>query len=140
MRLREVSSVKELGEWMQEKGFSPGENALFGTVHAVHTSSSLHYSVVSGGKVVKKANLQGRLALDVNDNDVDDDALPFDDEGEALRWLYSKILEVARIYHWPLDEMFHGARGYIKERGYAHNHAISGHDHHLHVGFYKEKW
>lgn len=140
MKLKECNSVKEVGKWMQEKGFTPGENALFGGVHPVHTSSSLHYSVVKSGKVVKQANLQGRLALDVNDNDVRDDRLPFDNEGEALRWLFSKLLEVARIYHWPLDEMFHAGRGFIKERGYGHNHPISNHENHLHVGFFKESW
>lgn len=83
---------------------------------------------------------QGKLAIDVNDNDVSDDRLPFDDEQEALRWLYHKTLSIARAEHWPLDEMFHDGFGYIKERGYSHNHPIGGHDHHFHIGWYRLKW
>lgn len=139
-KLRNVRSVKELGVWMQKQGFTPGENAHFGRVHAVHTSTSLHYKRMRNGVPTKRQDLQGNLALDVNDNDVKDDKMPFDDEGEALRWLYEKILSVARARKWPLDEMFHGNKGFIKEKGYGHNHPISAHDHHLHVAFYKARW
>lgn len=126
MKLREVNSVVQLGRWMQDKGFSPGEHPKFGGVNPVHTSTSLHYK---------------SLALDVNDRDVDDTVKgQFKSEHEALKWLYGRILGVAEVQGWPLDEMFFNGWGFIKERGYDHNHAIGGHDGHLHVGFSKKEW
>ena len=125
--LRNCNSVVEVGKWMQERGFSPGEHPKFGGVDPVHTSTSLHYKA---------------QALDVNDFDVRDDHMPFDDEHEALAWLFKKILRVAQK-HWPksvLDEMFHDDKGFIKERGFEHNHPIGGHAGHLHVGFQKKEW
>lgn len=130
MKLAEVRGVVALGKWMQSKGFSPGEHPQFGGVHPVHTSTSLHYK---------------GLALDVNDRDVRDTLMgnrpgQFKTEVAALRWLYGRILGVAEAKKWPLDEMFFDGFGFIKERGYDHNHPIGGHDGHLHVGFWKGKW
>ena len=125
--LRDCQSIVQVGQWMQSKGFSPGEHPKFGGVAPVHSNTSLHYKA---------------QALDVNDRDIEDDHMPFDDEHEALSWLYAKILKVAEK-HWPdgvLDEMFHDKKGYIKERGFDQNHPIGGHSGHLHVGFQRKVW
>lgn len=126
MRLRECKSVVDVGKWLQSRGFSPGEHSRFGGVNPVHTEGSLH---------------DVDQALDVNDRDVKDTAKgQFSSEHEALKWLYGRILGMAESKGWPLDEMFFSDWGYIKERGYDHNHPIGGHDGHLHVGFSKKSW
>ena len=129
MKLKNVKSVVQLGKWLQEQGISPGEHSKFGGVHPVHTTGSLHYR---------------DLALDVNDRGIDDTLIAgrrgFDTEHEVLRWLYGRILGVAEANGWPLDEMFFNGFGFIKERGFDHNHPITGHDGHLHVGFTRAEW
>lgn len=134
MKLRGVYSVVGLGRWMQERGFSPGEHPAFGGVSNTHTrgatsspnDDSLHYS---------------QRALDVNDRDVDDTVRgQFSSEAESLKWLYGRILTAAEAHRWPLDEMFFDGLGFIKERGFDHNHPIGGHDGHLHVGFTTPSW
>lgn len=140
VKLREVHSVVDLGKWMQERGFSPGEHPKFGGVHNVHTDGSLHYGGASNEQERAAKNLPG-LALDVNDRDVSDTVKgQFDSESDSLKWLYGRILGIAEALDWPLDEMFFANWGYIKERGYANNHAIGGHTGHLHVGFTKPRW
>ena len=140
MRLRTVKSVIELGEWMQLKGYSPGEHPRFGGVHDVHTPGSLHYGKARNEAERQRLKFPG-LALDVNDRDVTDTRKgQFKSEGEALKWLYMRILQVADDFDWPLDEMFFDGYGFIKERGFDFNHAITGHDGHLHVGFERKDW
>ncbi len=140
MKLKDCRSIKEVLKWMQKKGFTPGENALVGTVHDVHTDTSLHYRMIKDGQVVLAPSKQGRLAADVNDNDLDDDKLPFDSEHEALAWMYERLLEIfgPRGFN-VLDELFFNGLGFIKENPTS-NHPISGHDHHLHVAFREEDW
>lgn len=132
--------MEDVCNCLASKGFTPGENAYVGTVHPVHTSSSLHYRTIRSGEVVEAFQSQGRLAIDVNDNDLDDDALPFDSEHEALLWLYRKLL----TFFGPrganvLDECLFNGLGFIKENPTT-NHPIGGHDGHLHVGFKVLKW
>jgi hypothetical protein len=145
MRIRQVKSVKQLGEWMQDCGLTPGENRLFGVVNPVHSETSLHYREFKAGAVRPAANRQGTLAIDLNDRDVADDmkdgkAAGFTSETEALDYVYSRIHTIAEDEGWPLNEMFFGRRGFIKETGYRANHPIGGHDTHLHVAFDKGTW
>lgn len=140
MKAKECRSVQDVTRWLASKGFTPSENAFVDHVDRVHGSTSLHYKTIRNGALVFAKDFQGRLAIDVNDNDVDDDAMPFDDEREALTWLYRKILTVfgPRGYG-VLDELFFDGFGWIKEWP-ADNHPISGHDGHLHAGFQKLRW
>jgi hypothetical protein len=140
MKLKDCRSVKEITEWMRSRGFTPGENAYVDRVDPVHGSTSLHYKTIVKGAVVFARDKQGNLAIDVNDNDVRDDKMPFDNEHEALLWLYNKMLTVfgPRGYD-VLDEMFFNGLGFIHERP-TNNHPITGHDGHLHAGFKKLSW
>jgi hypothetical protein len=138
MRLREVKSVVDLGKWLQSKGITPSEHPEFGGVHDVHTKGSLHYGGGANVAEMKSRGLVGR-ALDVNDNDPLDDKFrkDFHTEKDALTFLYFRLLHGAAKNNWPLDELFFGGFGYIKEEGkpgVAPNHPITGHDDHLHIG------
>lgn len=144
MKFSECRSVKQVGETMLSKGFTPGENAIFDLVERVHSDTSMHYKVFRDGKIVdgplKNGVRQGKLALDVNDNDVDDDAMPFDSEREALAWLYHKLLKVFGPNGFNvIDEMFFNGYGFIKEAPQS-NHPIGGHDGHLHIAFKRNRW
>lgn len=145
MKIADVKSIKELGEWMQERGLTPGENHLFGVVHPVHGETSWHYRESKNGKVAVAPNRQGDLAIDLNDRDVADDiklgkAAGFKTEAEALDYVYSRIHTTAAEHGWPLNELFFAQRGFIKEDGFDVNHPISGHEDHLHVAFERERW
>ena len=125
---------------MQAHGISPGQHENFGGVDNVHTSTSLHYARRLGRSSMS-------LALDVNDNDVRDTwwrhlnhRIRPSSEAQTLTWLYKKILRTARRNRWPLNEMFYGSYGFMREYGYGVNHAISGHATHLHVGWDRQTW
>lgn len=138
MKLSGVKSVIDLGKWLQAKGITPSEHPVFGGVHDVHTTGSLHYGGATNVADMKVRKLDGR-ALDVNDNDPIDDRFrkEFRTEREALTFLYFRLLSAAERFDWPLDEMFFAGFGYIKEEGKpgaAPNHPIGGHDNHLHIG------
>jgi hypothetical protein len=144
-KLRNVKGVKELGEWMQDSGLTPGENRFFGEVRDVHTEGSRHYQEVKNGAIVIAPNKQGCLAIDLNDFSVADDikmgkAAGFKNETEALDYVYSRIHTIAEDEGWPLNELFFAGRGFIKELGFRVNHPVRGHDTHLHVAFDKETW
>src|SRR5688500_18161023 len=101
MKLVDVHNVAQAGRWMQEKGFIVSEHSAFGIVHRVHSESSLHYV---------------DQALDVNHNvHSANDAKEWATETEALKWLYRKLLQAAQNHKWPLDEMFFGDLGFLKE-------------------------
>ncbi|MDQ3915104.1 MAG: hypothetical protein M3323_07205 [Actinomycetota bacterium] len=147
-RLKDCRSVWETGRWCQAKGFSPGEHKDFGGVHPGHTrgatssptDDSLHYQRIVDGRIQKAPDDQGTLAFDINDRDVADDVLPFDDETEALIWLYHKFLgALGPKGRDVLDEMFFDGFGFIKETP-TDNHPIGGHDGHMHAGFKQERW
>ena len=126
MKLGSVKSVVQLGNWLEEFGFTPGEHPKFGGVDPVHSATSLHYV---------------GQALDVNVRTLKKEVKQrFKNEEAALQWLYGRILGVAEAKDWPLDEMFFNGYGFLKERGYNHNHPIGGHDGHLHVGFSRKAW
>lgn len=142
MKLSQCGSVREICEWLQAKGISPGENAYVGAVHPVHTASSLHYKTVKDGAIVTAPQNQGRLAIDVNDNSVGDDDFrkDFKNETEALTFLWHRLMAVFGPDGYDVvDECFFGPFGFIKEDP-DRNHAIGGHDTHLHVGFKKLRW
>ena len=146
MKLKDCKSVVEVGKWIQSKGMSPGEHPQFGGVHEVHTQGSLHYGGCRSEEERKRLRRAGK-ALDVNDNSVEDTMsrrvrkrLGIYTEHDSLKWLYKRILKVAQEEGWPLDECFFNGYGFIKERGYGVNHAIGGHENHLHVGFTKVRW
>lgn len=144
-KIRDVKGVKDLGEWLKDSGLTPGENRFFGTVHPVHSETSMHYKEVKNGAVVAAANKQGTLAIDLNDIDVKDDikrgkAADFGSETDALNYVYTRIHTISEQEGWPLNEMFFNGRGFIKEKGFKANHAIGGHDTHLHVAFDAETW
>jgi hypothetical protein len=110
---------------MQKKGFIVSEHPAFGIVHRVHSATSLHYE---------------EQALDVNHNvHSANDAKEWNTESEALNWLYRKIMQAAKNHKWPLDEMFFNGHGFLKETPLV-NHAIGGHDGHLHIAFQKKEW
>jgi hypothetical protein len=138
VRLHELRSIVDLGEWLQDMGVTPSEHPSFGGVHDVHTNGSLHYGGAANVAAMERRGLEGR-ALDVNDLDPMDDRFRerFRTEKEALTFLYFRLLGAAERFGWPLDEMFFDGFGYIKEEGRpgeAPNHPITGHDSHLHVG------
>lgn len=93
-------------------------------------------------------DLQGDLALDVNDRDVRDTSFyrlrrghwrmwnP-QTEHEALMFAYEKILSTAKKKDWPLEEVFFDGKGSIIEEQHDRNHPIGGHDTHMHVAFYR---
>lgn len=154
MKLGECKGVEDLIRWMQKKGLSPGENAIVGTVYPVHSSSSWHYKVFKDGRVqdgpIKSVTYkgrrvdtrQGKLAIDVNDNDVRDDKFgkKMTDETAALTHVYFRILAVAEEKRWPLAEAFFWKWGFKAEAGYETNVPISGHDTHAHFGFSRATW
>lgn len=154
MKLGECQSVKDVIEWLQKKGLSPSENAIVGTVYPVHTASSWHYKVFKDGKVVdgpektisyKGQNVrvrQGKLGIDLNDNNVSDDKFgkKMTDETAALTHVYFRILQVAEAKNWPLAEAFFWKWGFKAQAGYDVNVPISGHDTHAHFGFSKSRW
>ena len=138
MKLREVKSIIDLGTWLRSMGITPSEHPSFGGVHDVHTTGSLHYGGANDVADMERRGLPGR-ALDVNDNDPMDDRFSrdFRSEKEALTFLYFKLLDAAAEFDWPLDEMFFGGFGNMKEQGKpgeAPNHPIADHDDHLHIG------
>lgn len=138
MKLEDVGGIVDLGVWLQGMGLTPSEHPRFGGVHDVHTKGSLHYGGADDVADMRRLGLKGR-AIDVNDNDPIDDRFRqgFRNENEALTFLYFKLLHAAARFGWPLDEMFFGGFGYIKEEGppdEAPNHPIGGHDDHLHIG------
>ena len=138
MKLRDVQSIIDVGEWLKGVGITPSEHPEFGGVHDVHTKNSLHYGGAVDVADMKRRGLEGR-ALDVNDNDPIDDEFrkAFGTEKEALTFIYFRLLNAAAKFDWPLDELFFDGFGYIKEQGEpddAPNHPISGHDNHLHIG------
>lgn len=123
MRIREVRTVVQLGHWLEERGFIVSEHPSFGKVHRVHSRGSLHYE----GK-----------ALDVNHNvHAGNAGREWDNEREALSWLYKHLLDMATRESWPLDELFFRNRGFLKEVP-SENRPIAGHDEHLHVAFSKK--
>ena len=137
MRLREVRSAVDLGKWLQSVGITPSEHPTFGGVHDVHTSGSLHYGGAPNVAEMRRRGLKGK-ALDVNDTDPLDDRFrkDFRTEREALQFLYFRLLHAAEKFGWPLDELFFGGFGYIKEEGRpteAPNHPVPNHENHLHV-------
>lgn len=160
-RFRDCEGVEDYCRVLQHKGISPGENAFVGVVYPVHsgwqdkTWSSGHFKVRRDGQEVVAPKTkplrnplgqivetpQGKLAVDVNDNSVADDHLPFDDETEALNWLYDKTFDVfgPRGFN-VLDEIFFAGRGWVKEDSGNHNHPQPGHTTHLHVRFKKLYW
>lgn len=159
MRLRSVHSTHDLGRYFASKGLSPGENFYFGGVNPVHVGAhtswaSLHYHRWNLGTLGQKRSdgtPQGDLAIDLNDRDVSDDTFHRlirgqwriwrpSSETEALKFIYGRIHTVARKRHWPLYEMFFDSLGFMQSLGYDVNHAITGHDDHLHVGFSKSSW
>ena len=145
MKIRDVKGIKQLGNWMQERGLTPGENHFFGVVNPVHSETSMHYRERKNGTIRVAPNKQGDLAIDLNDRDVSDDikkgkAAGFKSETDALEYVYSRIHTTAEEEGWPLNEMFFAGRGFLKETGYRVNHPISGHDTHLHVAFDSETW
>jgi hypothetical protein len=138
MELREITSIIDLGTWLQGKGITPSEHPAFGGVHDAHTKGSLHYGGADDVADMERRGLEGR-ALDVNDLDPMDDKFrrDFRREKEALTFLYFRLLGAAARFDWPLDEMFFGGFGYIREQGEpdaAPNHPIGGHESHLHIG------
>lgn len=135
-RLWKCESVWHYGWWCQRKGFRVGEQRSFGGVDPVHGASSLHYKEMRNGQVLYAPDNQGTLAFDINYYG----GGRWKTEAEALRWLYKRTHAWARKRGIPLDEMFFDGLGFIKERGFSHNHPIGGHDGHLHVGFFKERW
>ncbi len=125
MKLKDVSSVVDVGRWMQENGFVVSEHPSFGIVNRVHGPTSLHY--VS-------------QALDVNHNvHSANDKKKWKTESDALRWLYNQVLKSTKNHKWPLDEMFFDGLGFLKETPTV-NHPIGGHDGHLHIAFQKKEW
>lgn len=113
------------GRWALERGFVVGEGPdPFGPVTpGVHSETSLHYEL---------------RALDINYRA---GAGRWESEGEALRWLYKKVLRYRRFHpRFPLDEMFFNGYGFIKERGVGVNWPILHHEDHLHVGFTVRRW
>lgn len=156
-QLEAVEGVKQLLGWMMFKGLSPGENAHVGPVHRVHTfPSSWHYQIYN--PVMKRIQLgpsivvlgestpQGRLGIDLNDNDLKDDRFKqvklgkFKDEADVLNHVYDRLAEVAKKENWPLAEMFFADRGYKRENGWKVNVKVPNHDDHLHAGFYLPHW
>jgi hypothetical protein len=146
MKIRDVKGVKQLGEWLQDSGLTPGENRFFGQVSpTAHGDDSRHYKEIKNGKMQFAPNKQGCLAIDLNDQSVADDikrgkAAGFKTEADALNYVYSRIHTIAEQEEWPLNEMFFNGLGFIVEAGFRVNHPIAGHDTHLHVAFDKEEW
>lgn len=121
-RLDDVHGIIGLGLWMQRQGYTVGEGpGRFGPVDPdAHTPGSLHYV--------------GR-ALDVNHG------ASGPEEHTRLKALYDRILTYRRHHpKFPLDEMFYDGFGFLKELGPGVNHAISGHDTHLHIGVTVKRW
>lgn len=147
MKLEDCQSVRQVGNWLQQHGLSPGENRFFGGVHDVHSDTSMHYRRGTKESGVRD-DLQGDLALDVNDRDVRDTAFyrlrrgqwrawrP-QSEHEALMFAYNKILKVALAKRWPLEEVFFDGKGSIIEEEHRVNHPITGHDGHMHAAWYR---
>lgn len=166
MKLSNVHSVTELGDWFQRRGLSPGENFAFGIVSPVHVGCpaeppvdwrSVHYhkgSLASLGpkRLVRGIETpQGNCAIDLNDDSVADDKFHRlirgqwriwkpSNETESLLFIYGRILAAAQKHHWPLYEMFFDGHGFMQSYGYSVNHPITGHDTHLHVGFARHSW
>lgn len=141
--LNDCKSVKQVGKWLLQHGITPGENRDFGKVHPVHTSTSMHYQLNARG--IFASDKQGNLALDVNDQSVDDDKFAkkfgkVDNETEALTIVYFRILHVAERFEWPLNEMFFSGWGFRKETGYDRNVPIGGHATHLHAAWDFYRW
>lgn len=142
VKLKECGSVKAVCEWLKDKGISPGENAYVGTVHPVHSATSLHYRTMRDGKIIEAPNKQGNLAIDINNNSLGDDNFrrDFKTEGEALTFLWHRFVAVFGPDGYDvLDECFHNGFGFIKETP-DRNHAIGGHDGHMHAAFKRLKW
>lgn len=155
--LEQVHSVRELLGWMMFKGLSPGENAIVGPVHLVHTyPTSWHYQkwnkktkrmeLAPVAVVLGKSVPQGRAGIDLNDNDLKDDGFrqvklgKFKNEADVLNHVYDRIAAVARKENWPLAEMFFADRGYKRASGWGVNVQVPNHDDHWHGGFYLPRW
>ena len=148
-RLQQVRSTRGYGVWARRHGISVAENRAFGPVTKVHGEGSLHYQVDKKGNFAD--DLQGNLALDVNDIHISDSVLlrirrgrwkfwKPQSETETLRWLYQQTLKIARNRGWPLDEMFFDGFGFRMETGYDANVPIGGHDTHFHIGWTTSTW
>jgi hypothetical protein len=157
MRLKDVTSVTQLGNWFRSKGLTPGENHAFGTVNPVHVGyldrswTSFHYHFGTSATLGVKQSVrgiqtpQGNLAIDLNDTGVSDDNFHRlirgqwklwkpKSETEALNYIYDRVLAVCLANHLPLAELFFAYRGYLATDP-THNHVIEGHMDHLHVAF-----
>jgi len=128
MKLRQVNSVIEFGEWAVSKGFRCGGGpGKFGPVSpTAHSSTSLHYA-------------QPSRALDINFDPGPGKRWP--SESAACNWLFNRVMryEINHRAAFPMHEMFFEDRGY-KYYAPGTNVPITKHYDHLHIGFQKNTW